>query len=145
MNDIIGLLETAKKAAIKAGAAILNVYHSDNFDVTMKGDQSPLTRADKAAHAIIAGDLKETGLPVLSEEGSHIPYEERKAWDWFWLVDPLDGTKEFIHRTKEFTVNIALIERNKPVLGVVFAPALQTLYWNDPSGTAWKIEIGALP
>lgn len=144
MNDIIGLLETAKKAAIKAGAAILNVYHSDNFDVTMKGDQSPLTRADKAAHAIIAGDLKETGLPVLSEEGSHIPYEERKAWDWFWLVDPLDGTKEFIKRNGEFTVNIALMHGAVPVAGVIYAPCTDVLYFGSKETGVFKLKKGEL-
>ena len=142
MKNITGLLETAKQAAIKAGAAILNVYQSDDFDVTMKGDQSPLTRADKAAHAIIAEDLQETGLPVLSEEGSQIPYEERKAWDWFWLVDPLDGTKEFIKRNGEFTVNIALVKGAIPVAGVIYAPCPDVLYFGSKETGVFKGEKG---
>jgi len=142
MKEITGLLETAKGAAIKAGAAILNVYHSDDFDITIKGDQSPLTRADKAAHAIIAGDLEETGLPVLSEEGSQVPYEERKAWEWFWLVDPLDGTKEFIKRNGEFTVNIALMHGAVPVAGVIYAPCLDVLYFGSKDTGVFKLEKG---
>lgn len=142
MKDITSLLETAKQTAIKAGAAILNVYHSDDFDVTMKGDQSPLTRADKAAHAIIAEDLKDTGLPLLSEEGSQIPYEERKAWNWFWLVDPLDGTKEFIKRNGEFTVNIALVNGAVPVAGVIYAPYPDVFYFGSKETGVFKQEKG---
>lgn len=128
----------AKEAAKEAGAAIMQVYGSMNFSVEYKEDQSPLTIADTTAHEIIKRKLHATGIPILSEEGRAIPYAERRNWDDFWMVDPLDGTKEFIKRTKEFTVNIALISNQEPVFGVVYAPALSLLYWNDPGGKAWK-------
>jgi len=115
-------LSTAIEAAQEACKVILEVYHSDTFDVEAKGDASPLTLADRKAHAVIDLILDATHLPVLSEEGKDIPYEERKKWEYFWLVDPLDGTKEFIKRNGEFTVNIALIHGSKPVLGVVAVP-----------------------
>lgn len=121
-------LPTIKKAAVEAGKAILEIYNSDSFDETAKDDNSPLTKADTAAHKIIVHHLEETGLPVLSEEGRDIPFDERKNWEYFWMVDPLDGTKEFIKRNGEFTVNIALIHKNEPVLGVVYAPVLDKLY-----------------
>ncbi len=113
--------------AVKAGEAIMDIYHSADFGVEMKSDNSPLTLADRASHEIIMEGLKKEfpGIPVLSEEGRDIPYEERKNWEKFWLVDPLDGTKEFIKKNDEFTVNIALIENNDAVLGVIYAPALE--------------------
>jgi 3'(2'), 5'-bisphosphate nucleotidase len=132
------LLFIAKEAAIEAGTAIMQVYGSMNFSVEYKQDNSPLTTADKTANEIIKKKLTATSIPVLSEEDKMVPYEERKQWDYFWLVDPLDGTKEFIKRTKEFTVNIALIRNQQPILGVVNAPALGLLYWNDFEGKAWK-------
>lgn len=116
-------------AAVKAGKEILKIYNSKNFAVELKGDNSPLTRADKEANEIIVSELQKTGIPILSEEGQKIPYETRKTWKSFWLVDPLDGTKEFIKRNGEFTVNIALIENNKPVFGVVYAPILDKLFF----------------
>jgi 3'(2'), 5'-bisphosphate nucleotidase len=128
----------AKEAAREAGAAIMQVYGSSNFSAEYKEDQSPLTIADTSAHEIIKRRLKATGIPILSEEGRSIPYAERRNWDDFWMVDPLDGTKEFIKRSKEFTVNIALINNQEPVFGVVYAPALKLLYWNDLGGKAWK-------
>lgn len=128
-EDLLRLTEVAKKAAIEAGKEILEIYHSDNFDVQTKGDNSPLTRADRKAHEVIAGILSGTEIPVLSEEGKDIPYEKRKNWEYFWMVDPLDGTKEFVKRNGEFTVNIALIHENRPVMGVVFAPVLDKLYY----------------
>lgn len=142
MIEIQHLLELAKRAALQAGKAILEVYASGDFGVEKKSDQSPLTLADKAAHAIIASHLTETGLPILSEEGSHIPYEERKSWEWFWLVDPLDGTKEFIKRNGEFTVNIALIHYNTPVAGIIYAPCLDVLYYGSKETGVYKIENG---
>ena len=116
--------------ARKAGAAIMDVYASDDFEVEHKTDDSPLTRADKAAHAIIDGGLRELlpDLPVLSEEGKLADYDTRKNWDTFFLVDPLDGTKEFIKRRDEFTVNIAIIQSRKPLAGVVYAPAIGRMY-----------------
>jgi 3'(2'), 5'-bisphosphate nucleotidase len=128
----------SKDAALEGGNAIMEIYESMDFSIEYKKDSSPLTKADKAAHEIIKEKLSTTGIPLLSEEGKMIPYEERKDWDRFWMVDPLDGTKEFIKRTKEFTVNIALIDNHQPVFGVVYAPALKLLYWNDPGGRAWK-------
>ncbi|MDO8952432.1 MAG: inositol monophosphatase family protein, partial [Draconibacterium sp.] len=114
-TNISALTEVAIKAAIKAGKEILDVYHNSDFGVEFKSDNSPLTIADRRAHNIITEVLKETEIPVLSEEGKTIPYDERKNWKLFWLVDPLDGTKEFVKRNDEFTVNIALIESNSPI------------------------------
>lgn len=131
----------SKETALEAGAAIMDVYDSMDFSVEYKKDDSPLTRADKIAHAIITEKLATTNLPVLSEEGRAIPFEERKHWNYFWLVDPLDGTKEFIKRNKEFTVNIALVQDHRPVLGVIYAPALKWLYWSDLDGKAWKQQV----
>ena len=140
MIDIRHLLETAKTAALQAGKAILKVYASEDFGVEIKSDQSPLTLADKAAHEIIKKHLEQTGLPVLSEEGMSVSYEERKAWEYFWLVDPLGGTKEFIKRTGEFTVNIALVHAGVPVAGVIYAPILNTLYYGSQETGVYKIE-----
>ncbi len=112
--------------ALEAGKVIMEIYNSDDFEVEIKSDNSPLTRADRLAHVIIKENLSMVypSIPILSEEGKDIPYEKRKNWDRFWLVDPLDGTKEFIKKKNgEFTVNIALIENNQPVLGVIYAPA----------------------
>ncbi|OEK06792.1 3'(2'),5'-bisphosphate nucleotidase CysQ [Roseivirga misakiensis] len=122
------LLETAKEASLIAGKKILEIYNSDDFEVELKGDNSPLTKADIAAHDIIVSFLEPTNLPILSEEGRDIPYNERKNWKYIWIVDPLDGTKEFIKRNGEFTVNIALIRNQEPILGVVYAPVLDKLY-----------------
>lgn len=125
----VQLLDLAIRAAQSASAEILNVYNANDFQVELKGDQSPLTRADKQAHEAIAAELATSGYPVLSEEGRFIPYAERAAWEFFWMVDPLDGTKEFIKRNDEFTVNIALIHRGKPVLGVVAVPVTGDIYF----------------
>ncbi|WP_371017754.1 3'(2'),5'-bisphosphate nucleotidase CysQ [Pseudalkalibacillus sp. JSM 102089] len=116
--------------AMNAGNRILDVYNSENFQVEHKKDDSPLTLADKKSHEAIENGLNslELKLPILSEEGEHLAFEDRKDWEYFWLVDPLDGTKEFIKRNGEFTVNIALIHNGHPVLGVIYAPVLDTLY-----------------
>jgi 3'(2'), 5'-bisphosphate nucleotidase len=123
------LLALAVSAAEKACREILTVYRSNDFQVEAKGDQSPLTRADRKAHEVITHELNASGYPVLSEEGRNIPFEERKNWEYFWMVDPLDGTKEFIKRNDEFTVNIALIHQNKPVMGVVAVPVSGDVYF----------------
>ncbi len=128
--DRSGLLNIAIVAAIDAGKAIMEVY-LDDYEVSYKEDKSPLTIADKNAHEIIAEHLANTGIPLMSEEGKSIPFEIRKQWEKLWIVDPLDGTKEFIKKNGEFTVNIALIEKNKPVLGVVFCPTLNVIYYAD--------------
>jgi 3'(2'), 5'-bisphosphate nucleotidase len=134
------LLEIAVKAALRGGAEILTIYNGSDFDVEVKGDGSPLTRADRLANTAICDLLASTDLPILSEEGKNIPFEERHAWPRFWLVDPLDGTKEFIKRNDEFTVNIALIEGNTPVLGVVYAPACKVLYVGAGPGQAFVVR-----
>nr|WP_091691924.1 3'(2'),5'-bisphosphate nucleotidase CysQ [Algoriphagus locisalis] len=138
--NIKELTSIAKEASLIAGKAILEIYNSADFGVEMKGDNSPLTKADQAAHHVIVDCLEKTGLPILSEEGKDISYEERKNWDYFWMVDPLDGTKEFIKKNGEFTVNIALIHQGKPILGVVYAPVLKWLYWGNDEDGAWKQE-----
>ena len=125
-------------AALKAGEAILEVYDSDDFGIVAKKDESPLTIADQRAHDIIIQHLEKTEFPVLSEEGKHTPYPERSLWDRFWLVDPLDGTKEFIKRNGEFTVNIALVEEGKATFGVVYAPVIKELYLGIPGKGAFR-------
>lgn len=125
--------------ALLAGKEIMEVYSNDIL-VAEKEDKSPLTEADARAHRIIASALAKTGLPILSEEGKTIPFEERKSWKQFWMVDPLDGTKEFIKRNGEFTVNIALIEGGRPVWGVVYAPALKTLFWGGETTASMMAE-----
>jgi len=127
-QELSRLLELAKEASLLAGERILQIYNSEDSAVELKGDDSPLTKADKAAHDIIVSQLVPLGIPVLSEEGRDIPYSERKDWEYLWVVDPLDGTKEFIKRNGEFTVNIALVREGKPILGVVYAPVIDKLY-----------------
>ncbi len=136
------LLKVAITAAIAGSSEILEVYKKD-FEVEFKADNSPLTLADRNAHKAISGILATTGLAILSEEGKNIPYEDRKSWKKFWLVDPLDGTKEFVKRNDEFTVNIALIEDGRPVLGVILVPVTGLLYFALLSSGAFKIVLGA--
>ncbi len=131
---------TAIKAAINAGAEILKVYNSDDFRVELKGDSSPLTKADTNAHNKIMEYLVKTDIPILSEEGRDIPYNERKNWDKLWIVDPLDGTKEFIKRNDEFTVNIALVENHIPVFGVIYVPVIDELYVGIKGEGAYKFS-----
>jgi len=125
--------------AKEAGHAIMQIYAQD-FEVEYKQDNSPLTLADQTANDIIETGLNQlpVNLPILSEEGKYTPYEERKYWEYFWLVDPLDGTKEFVKKNGEFTVNIALIHKDTPVLGVVYAPALDICYWAKKNQGAFK-------
>jgi len=149
-------IEEIIKIAVKAGEAILEVYSRDDFGTVMKNDKSPLTAADTAAHRLIVTCLEELkgDIPVLSEESKTIPYEDRKNWDRFWLVDPLDGTKEFLKRNGEFTVNIALIDGGAPVMGVVHAPVSQETHFaeakkgkgalrRDASGKTEKIRVSS--
>jgi len=140
MNTI---LEVAIKAAIEGGKKIMSVYAQD-FSVFTKEDSSPLTEADRQAHESIKAILAETNLPLLSEEGKLTPFEERKEWETFWLVDPLDGTKEFIKRNGEFTVNIALIKGGTPVLGVVFVPVTGVLYFGEEGKGSYYFELGSV-
>src|SRR6187551_2952798 len=125
------LLPLAIHAAEEASKEILAVYHSGDFQAEAKGDNSPLTLADKKAHEVISAILQPSNLPLLSEEGRSIPYEERKDWEYFWMVDPLDGTKEFLKRNGEFTVNIALIHKGNPILGVVAVPVTGDVFYAD--------------
>lgn len=142
MNQVASTLSRVSRIAHEAGAAIMSIYGGDHA-VEFKDDKSPLTAADKAAHAVIVAGLQQhfPEIPILSEEGSHIPYEQRRHWPRFWLVDPLDGTKEFIKRNGEFTVNIALIEANTPVLGVVYVPAQDKLYGGELGKGAF-VQLG---
>jgi 3'(2'), 5'-bisphosphate nucleotidase len=127
-------------ASRDAGIEILEIYNKDVIDVEEKENHTPLTKADTNAHQIIKERLKETEIPVLSEEGAKIPYSDRKNWETFWMVDPLDGTKEFIKKNGEFTVNIALIHKNKPILGALYAPVLDELYFGGPEIGAFNAE-----
>ena len=135
------LLNTAITAALEAGKAILEIYHSGEFNVEMKEDNSPLTKADTASHNVIMSFLTKTDIPVLSEEGKAIAYEERKNWQQLWIVDPIDGTKEYIKRNGEFTVNIALIENQKPLIGVIFVPVIGDLYFSSKDGGSFKVTV----
>lgn len=127
MNIDINILV---KIAKSAGEKILEVYNSNNFGVEHKKDDSPLTIADTLANEIITSELQKhyPEIPIISEEGKNIPYDDRKSYEYFWLVDPLDGTKEFINRNGDFTVNIALIHKHTPIMGVIYVPVYNTTY-----------------
>jgi 3'(2'), 5'-bisphosphate nucleotidase len=140
LKNIQEYIALAVQAAIAAGDEILDVYYNEDFELETKADNSPITIADKRANWAITKFLSETGLPILSEEGSILEYQERKTWELFWLVDPLDGTKEFVKRNDEFTVNIALIDRNTPIGGVVYVPVTHTLYHACESGS-FKAQV----
>jgi 3'(2'), 5'-bisphosphate nucleotidase len=139
--DVQDIVEIAKEA----GLAVLKIYNQ-NFDVKYKKDNSPLTVADKKANDIIVNSLNnlpinsllEKNIPILSEEGRSVSYDERKNWEYFWLIDPLDGTKEFVNKNGEFTINIALIHKDSPVIGVVYSPVLNTCYWAKRGEGAFK-------
>lgn len=134
-------LSVAIQASLDAGKEILSVY-STNFDVEIKGDNSPLTIADENANEVINKYLLKTGIPIISEENRQLDYSERKDWDRCWIVDPLDGTKEFVKRNGEFTVNIALVENGEPVLGVIYVPVTKTLYFtSDDAKSSKKIDL----
>jgi 3'(2'), 5'-bisphosphate nucleotidase len=127
----------------EAGQVILQVYDSD-FAVEQKFDSSPLTLADRRSHEVIAQGLSlmsDLPIPLLSEEGRSIPYDERKTWDMFWLVDPLDGTKEFVKRNGEFTVNIALIQNSSPLIGVIYIPVKNIFYFAVKGLGAYRLEL----
>jgi len=126
------------EAAILAGNAILEVYRSE-FAVELKDDKSPLTLADKKAHEVINAMLSKTSIPILSEEGRMISYDERKDWKELWIVDPLDGTKEFIKRNGEFTVNISLVQNEYSVFGVIYQPVTGSLFYGVTGDAAYGI------
>ena len=130
------LVTSLRTIVDQASNAILEIYHQD-FSVYTKDDQSPLTQADLEAHRIITKGLRSiSNYPILSEEGKNISWEERSQWSRYGLVDPIDGTKEFIKKNDEFTVNIALIENGVPILGIVGAPALDKVYIGSKDGGA---------
>jgi len=145
-------LQTIVAIAKDAGDAIMEIYQKD-FSIEYKDDQSPLTEADIKSNEIICKELERLypTIPILSEENKTVSYEERKNWELFWLIDPIDGTKEFIKKNGEFTVNIALIENNTPVLGVVYAPALGDMYYAQKGNGSFKngqklpLHINKLP
>jgi 3'(2'), 5'-bisphosphate nucleotidase len=143
MEDKFHLM-AAVAAAIEAGSAILEVYRSSDFKIEEKADKSPLTLADRRSHEIIVKRLGDSGIPILSEEGKDIPYTERKRWETYWLIDPLDGTKEFIKKNGEFTVNIAMIRDRKPAAGVIFAPDKNVLYFALDAQGSYKIDSGVI-
>jgi 3'(2'), 5'-bisphosphate nucleotidase len=140
-------LETVLDIARAAGREIMAVYGAGGGDVTQKSDASPLTEADLRAHRLIVRELSKLtpDVPILSEEASDIDFAIRSAWKRYWLVDPLDGTKEFISRNGEFTVNIALIEAHQPTFGVVHVPVRDVDYWGQPGVGAWRRVGTALP
>lgn len=130
LNDI-------ETIALEAGNTIMEIYNRD-FSIEYKDDKSPLTEADLASNEVIIKALAKYNIPVMSEEGREIPYDERKDWEYYWCIDPIDGTKEFIKKNGEFTVNIALIHKNTPILGVVYAPALKDMYKAKKGEGAYK-------
>ena len=150
--DLPALVDAASHAAFAAGREILTVYGTE-FTSEQKADKSPLTEADKRAHHAIVAALAATGLPVLSEEGKTLTTAERQSWQRYWLVDPLDGTKEFIKRNGEFTVNIALMERDgepigllgaaRPIAGVLYVPVKDVLYFAWEGGGAYRQNASA--
>lgn len=133
------LLKTAIKAAKLGGEEIMKIY-AQEFEVFNKEDNSPLTIADQNANKVIEKLLKETNIPILSEEGKHADYNERKNWKQLWIVDPLDGTKEFVKRNGEFTVNIALVENGVPVMGVIYVPVKNWLYYGYSKGAFKTVD-----
>ncbi|MEN8217583.1 MAG: 3'(2'),5'-bisphosphate nucleotidase CysQ [Pseudomonadota bacterium] len=145
-NDPKALLDTVNQIAQAAGERIMDVYATD-FEVEQKEDNSPLTQADMAAHETIVSGLQKMtpDWPILSEESANIPYSERANWQRYWLVDPLDGTREFVKRNGEFTVNIALIDDHKPILGVVYVPVTGVIYFAAVGAGAFKGLAGQSP
>ncbi len=143
--DLTKLVGNVIDIAQKAGAEILTIYHQD-FSVQYKNDDSPLTVADELSNALIVRELSllTPNIPIISEEGVHLPYAERRHFDYFWCVDPLDGTKEFVARNGEFAINIALIHHQQPVLGVVHVPCSsgKTIYFAVKNGGAFKLSEG---
>jgi 3'(2'), 5'-bisphosphate nucleotidase len=136
-------LKLAIKASLEAGKVIMQVYDTA-FDVEIKDDKSPLTEADKKANDVINSFLIPTEIPIISEENKETDYNVRKTWETCWIVDPVDGTKEFIKRNGEFTVNIAMVTNGKPVLGVIYVPNVKTIYYtNVEEGKAFKAELSS--
>ena len=143
-SSINSLLLLSIQSSIMAGKAIMDYYTGKEIKIKRKWDLTPITSADREAHELLTKELSVTGLPLLSEEGIHENYKVRKNWDTYWLIDPLDGTKEFIKKNGEFTVNIALIEENLPSLGVVYAPALDRLFFGTFSSGSYYIKASEI-
>ena len=142
MNQLEYHLLVALLAAKDAGRAILEVYRQ-NFDISYKDDRSPLTQADRRSHSIIVSHLSDVigeRLPILSEEGKSISHQQRRRWKYFWMIDPLDGTKEFIKKNDEFTVNIAQIDQTRPILGVIYVPVKGVLYFAGEGLGAFRMD-----
>lgn len=137
-------IEDIKNIALKAGQIIMEIYNKD-FTVEYKDDKSPLTEADTKSNEFICKALEELypNIPIMSEENKQVDYEIRKYWEYYWCIDPIDGTKEFIKKNDEFTVNIALIHKDTPVLGVVYAPAIDKIYWAKKNEGAYLEVLGA--
>lgn len=138
--DITRFLIPCIKTAVDAGIAALKIYDQD-FIVEKKADNSPITLADRRSHAIINDALKQFEIPVLSEEGRAIPYDRRSEWEYLWIVDPLDGTKEFVKKNGEFTINIALVHHGVPILGVIYVPVTRTLYFAEQSLGSFMLSL----
>ena len=135
------LISSAAGAAVTAGRKIMEIYNGDEaIDVSINSDNTVITKADKVAHESIKSSLGPTCIPVMSEEGRNIFYEERFRWDLYWLVDPLDGTREFVAHNDEFVVNIALMSENRPLFGVIYIPAEERLFFSDPDRGAFVIN-----
>jgi 3'(2'), 5'-bisphosphate nucleotidase len=141
------LLATSIDAALAAGKAIMAIYDDpkSDFEVELKSDSSPLTVADRRSHEVIMSYLETTPYPILSEEGKATPYSVRKSWRTLWIVDPLDGTKEFIKRNGEFTVNIALVSQGSPVLGVIYVPVTGMLYYGAQGVGSFRVRADGQP
>lgn len=144
MVNVRHMLGLAEYTALEAGKAIMEIYRTGIFDVTSKADASPLTSADQAAQKIIDGHLAMTGLPVLSEEATGVSHRQRRKWEYFWMVDPLDGTKEFIEGNGQFTVNIALVYKTVPIGGIIYVPANDIMYIGSKDTGVVKKEKGKI-
>jgi len=142
MTDIPSLLVVAKQTALEAGEKVMEIYRTGDFQTQIKSGGSPYTNADKMAHKVITKHLIKTKLPVLSEEGKDIDFSERENWEYFWMIDPLDGTKEFIKKNGQFTINIALIKKNIPVAGVIYVPSDGALYFGSKETGVYKNRKG---
>lgn len=144
MTDYNELIKAVADIARRAGAEIMRIYDQDDFGIANKADKSPLTLADQASNDLIVSELARLELPapIISEESKQVPYSERRQYTRFWLVDPLDGTKEFIKRNGEFTVNIALIDTQSPLLSVVYTPVSDDLFWAIRRRGAYRVVDG---
>ncbi|HVZ55464.1 MAG TPA: 3'(2'),5'-bisphosphate nucleotidase CysQ [Chitinophagaceae bacterium] len=142
MTAIETYLEMARSAARQAARIVMEVYRSGDLSTRERAEKGPVTRADQLAHQLLNRELAGTGLPVLSEEGAGMAYSIRQAWEWYWLVDPLDGTREFVDGIAEFTVNIALIHRGRPVAGVIAVPAEDRMYAGSAETGVLKWDHG---